>query len=170
MKGRIHTIVLISSLSGLVVTSSSLNSEPQSEQYYSPDIDSAIEDARRHPVSDQYIGNSWYNRSTSKSFALPRLLNTEMDEEIIEGAMGATAAGEESIIIEPGQQNADLGRTLNEKSLEEKRPLQETSAQVERVPLPKGIYIREIQYEGQGIESSVRDIRANSTIEAYRSR
>lgn len=64
------------------------------EAYYSADIDDAVEAAQRNPLNSNYVGARWYNRTTSRSFGLPPMMNVEMGREVIEGAMGPTAAGE----------------------------------------------------------------------------
>jgi hypothetical protein len=61
--------------------------------YYSNDLDAAVQDAERNPSNMKYVGSRWYNRSTSKSFDFPKLMNTEMSSEIVDGALDATAAG-----------------------------------------------------------------------------
>lgn len=64
------------------------------EAYYSTDVDEAVTAAKRNPTNTNKVGARWYNRSTAQSFTFPKLLNTEMDSAVIEGAMGPTAAGE----------------------------------------------------------------------------
>lgn len=60
--------------------------------YYTSNIDKAVKDAERRP-RNVYVGNRWYNRTTSKSFGLPKMLNKEMAGKHLEGALESTAAG-----------------------------------------------------------------------------
>lgn len=66
----------------------------EKSSYYSNDIDEAVRSVKKNPNASQHVGKRWYGRTTSRSFGFAPLLNTEMDQEIIEGAMGPTAAGE----------------------------------------------------------------------------
>lgn len=87
------------------MTSNGANSSPsladdallgntQTDGYLSSDIIEAVEAARNAPQVSNFVGYERYNRTTSKSFLLPRMLNAEMTEYVIEGAMGPTAAGD----------------------------------------------------------------------------
>lgn len=99
--------------------------QANTEQYFSPDLDEAVNAARSNPVNTHYVGARWYNRTTSRSFDLPKMLNTEMDEEVIEGAMGPTAAGEAAAeaaqqpavdsALDRQSKNAALADTSSEK-------------------------------------------------------
>lgn len=78
-----------------MLSSSLLNvfAQTNDNPYYSDDIDAAVQDAERYSNSAKNVGSRWYNRSTSKSFDFPKLLNKEMSSEIVDGALDATAAG-----------------------------------------------------------------------------
>lgn len=93
MKSR-FSVMTVSSLSALLLASASPVMAQQSNgaAYYTTDIDKAVRHADRRP-SNVYVGNRWYNRTTSKSFDLPKLLNREMSTERLEGALDSTAAG-----------------------------------------------------------------------------
>ncbi len=137
---------------------------PANEAYYSQDLDDAIASAKRNPVNTDYVGASWYNRSTSRSFPLPKMLNTEMDSEVVEGAMWPTAAGREAAFdaTQPIR-DAALGRhTKRERLSESKKKSEDSEEEEEFVRNESVIYIREARSE----ESSVREIRANVTIRA----
>lgn len=54
------------------------------DEYYSKDIFRAIEEARYRTHHYDYSGALRYNRTTSQSIQLPRLLNQEMAQTIIE--------------------------------------------------------------------------------------
>lgn len=62
--------------------------------YYSTDLDDAVQSVKNNPVNSNRVGARWYGRSTSNSFSLPKLDNGAMENEVVEGAMGPTAAGE----------------------------------------------------------------------------
>ncbi|HBS43024.1 MAG TPA: hypothetical protein DEA26_10105 [Oceanospirillales bacterium] len=85
-------------LTALISTSASaaeyLTDEEAQAAYATTDLEQAVEDARETSDRSEYVGYEWYNRTTSKSFPLARMLNTEMDGTVVEGAMGPTAAGE----------------------------------------------------------------------------
>ncbi|QQD20727.1 hypothetical protein GJQ55_02575 [Venatoribacter cucullus] len=124
------------------------------EQYFSPDLDDAVSAARSNPVNTNFVGARWYNRTTSRSFSLPKMLNTEMDEEVIEGAMGPTAAGEAAAVAaqQPavdsalGRQskNAALADTSSEKL---KRDSDSSPESAEKVDGKKELFIPEARSE-----------------------
>ncbi len=131
------------------------------ESYYSTDLEDAVADAKRNPVNSEYVGRSWYNRTTSKSFPLPKLLNTEMDAEVIEGAMGPTAAGE-AAALEAQQPVRDVaqGRKSKQETLAEAKKKQNKPDDETVVERSQEIYVREARSEN----SRVTDIRATVTI------
>lgn len=57
------------------------------------DIEDAVNAVKNNPTNTSKVGSRWYGRSTSQSIHLPPMLNDEMGDEIIEGAIGATASG-----------------------------------------------------------------------------
>jgi hypothetical protein len=83
----IASILLISD--GVLVASAQSISNP----YYSNDVDTAVKEAENNPSNETYVGNRRYKRTTSKSFDFPRLMNTEMSSEIVDGALDITSAG-----------------------------------------------------------------------------
>ena len=60
------------------------------KDYYSADLENAIKAAKENSAQSQHVGARWYNRSTSRSFNFPKMMNAEMDEEVIEGAVAVT--------------------------------------------------------------------------------
>lgn len=153
-------IVIISLLSVSVLAVS-----PQHDQYYSDDIFTAIEEAKQRTHHYDYSRAHRYNRSTSQSIQIPRLLNSEMDKQVIEGAVGATAAGNnrDANLDEPLRQarrNQDVeGENLNTNTLNnsEQEPILERSS---------AIYIREIHYSGQEFTGTATNIRSDVSISA----
>lgn len=147
----------------LLTLTASVRAAPANESYYSSDLEDAVADAKRNPVNSQYVGRSWYNRTTSNSFPLPKLLNTEMDAEVVEGAMGPTAAGE-AAAIEAQQPVRDIahGRKSKQETLAEAKKKQDKPDSETVVEPSQEIYIREARSEN----SRVTDIRATVTIKA----
>lgn len=136
------------------------------EAYYSTELDDAVNAARRNPVNTSYVGSRWYNRTTSRSFNLPPMLNTEMDQQVIEGAMGPTAAGTAAAAeaLQPAR-DAALGRQSKGDALDDsvsdtrKRKNQKgDDDSAEPVEIIEDVYIR----ESRSANSAARDVRANS--------
>ena len=147
----------------LTLTTAHTQAAPVNESYYSTDLEDAVADAKRNPVNSEYVGRSWYNRTTSKSFPLPKLLNTEMDAEVVEGAMGPTAAGE-AAALEAQQPVRDIaqGRKSKQETLAEAKKKQDKPDDETVVERSQEIYVREARSEN----SRVTDIRATVTIKA----
>ena len=95
--------------------------------YYANDIDAAVRDAERNGPNMNYVGNRWYNRTTSKSFDFPKLMNREMDKEVIEGALDSTAAG-------PGDEPPE--RTNPELLAESETPVKKNAERLEEELIP----------------------------------
>jgi len=156
---RLMVLLILPAFAALPV-----NTAPASEEYYSADLDDAIAAARHNPVRQEYVGASWYNRSTSLSFPLPRLLNAEMDKEVIEGAMGPTAAGEAAAVEaqQPVRDNA-LGRQLKRDTLGEGKKKQDRPDDDEEYERNDAeIYIP----SARSGNSQVRNIRATVSVKA----
>lgn len=170
MDDMLKKIALTGIVGGVIIASPFLRSEPQNEDYYSTEIDDAVAHAKRNPVDKRYVGSSWYNRSTSNSFALPKLLNKEMDNQVIEGAVGATAAGDNrNAAVEEPVIEANLGHTIvsdnvEETSLVRNSPTSSTPQKVEQSQTSH--YTREIRYDSSGFTGSSREIRSDVTITA----
>lgn len=111
-----HCLAMMALCAGVIATPASATDEG----YYTTEIDQAVEYAQQNPVRPELIGDTWYDRSTFKSFALPTLANEVMDNQVIEGAMGPTAAGE-AAAADAGRpiRQAALGRTRKDGVLEE---------------------------------------------------
>ena len=84
---------LVSFLASMSLLAAS-NVQADQVGYYSTDLDDAVQSVKNNPINSNRVGTRWYGRSTSNSFTLPKLENTEMEQEVVEGAMGPTAAGE----------------------------------------------------------------------------
>jgi hypothetical protein len=71
------------------------------EDYYGNDINAAVLEADQNKRQLNYNRQHWFNRTTSKSFELPPLEQTDLEKEQLPGALGATAAGGEAIDANP---------------------------------------------------------------------
>lgn len=152
-------------LSALVLPFSATAVSPQHDEYYSDDIFTAIEEAKQRTHHYNYSRSKRYNRSTSQSIQIPRLLNTEMDEHVVEGAIGSTASGtKQQEIVDGKVQQANLGRNQKDESNE---TVATTSADTLKV-IPEGgpTVIREISYNGQDFVGTARNISAEVSISA----
>src|SRR5690554_7163690 len=47
------------------------------KDYYSADLENAIKAAKENSAQSQHVGARWYNRSTSRSFNFPKMMNAE---------------------------------------------------------------------------------------------
>lgn len=147
--------------------------------YYSNDLDAAVSNAEASPNNDEYVGNRWFNRTTSKSFNFPKMMNKELSTEVVDGALDATAAG-------PGE--AAPSRTsplelkesdvaISKKDVAEIEQLATADAKkVELSAQPKAtisdlqpnVYkLEKIEYRGEGFSGSARNIRSEAHSKAY---
>lgn len=164
-------------LTSLLATSTSLPASAETapakrkaimnEAYFSTDVDEAVLAAKRNPVNTNYVGARWYNRTTLKSFPMAKLMNTEMDEQIVEGAMGPTAAGEAA--AEQAQQpakDAALGRKNQDETLQDTQSeavSHPSSIATKQVTNPQGVYISTANTSASSLGSStVTNIRGLS--------
>lgn len=79
MKSIIYLIVY----SIFLLTSHANAVSPKHDEYYSDDIFTAIEEAKQRTHHYNYSRSRRYQRSTSQSIQIPRLLNKEMDQTTI---------------------------------------------------------------------------------------
>jgi hypothetical protein len=73
------------SLFALVLSVSAWAMNPHDE-YYADDIFTAIQEAKKRPHHYDYSNSKRYNRSTTQSLDIPRLLNQEMGSTSIESS------------------------------------------------------------------------------------
>ena len=168
MNGKGKKLLLLAAVGATAVLSPLLYSQPGNEAYYSTEIDDAVAHAKRNPVDKRYVGSTWYNRSTSKSFRLPKMLNTEMNDQVIEAAVGATAAGDEAVpVVDESVTQINLGRTIDNDILKETKPVQTAETPAQKVDLSEAeVYIPITTYSGQGFSGTATDIRSNVRISA----
>lgn len=166
MKSSLYFIPLLSAVIATANAADSLNEEAAKAAYNSPEVEVAVEAARQHPVQADYVGYEWYNRTTSKSFPLPKLLNTEMNNLVIEGAMGPTAAGN-AAIAEAGRpvRRVALGQSSEEDDLVEvdENLVPETPEQVKK---PRETYLPVVRGENSTGQLVTREIRSAGNVTA----
>jgi len=163
MKSSLYLIPLLTVATALPATAADyLNQEEANRAYQSPEIETAVEAAKRFPSQAEYVGYEWYNRTTSKSFPLPKMLNTEMNNLIIEGAMGPTAAGEEAAqeASRPVRQVALGNKTEEDDIVESDENLQPEAP--EKVKTPKVFFVSESRSVNKNGESISRNVRGQN--------
>ncbi|ASP37387.1 hypothetical protein CHH28_01240 [Bacterioplanes sanyensis] len=137
------------------------------DDYYTSEIDRAVEHAQANPVRSELVGDTWYDRSTYRSFALPSLPNDIMDSQVIEGAMGPTAAGEAAAAeADRPVQQAALGQTDRDGVLDEGESRSDTSGGNEVERDPNDVIIDEISYESEAYTGRVKNVRGRVNIRA----
>jgi len=64
------------------------------DDYYASDLDAAISEAKERTHHYDYSSEFRYERTTSQSIRFSRMLNDELDEQVVESeSLGAPAAG-----------------------------------------------------------------------------
>jgi hypothetical protein len=147
--------------------------------YYSNDLDEAIKNAKESPAESNIVGSRWYNRSTSKSFNFPKLMNSEMSTEVVDGALDATAAGpgdtapKRTSPLELSEQEALIGKQ-DEADLDQFANIKTTEVGLSTTPkaksaelIPSVFQVDRIEYSGGGFSGSARDIRSEASSNAY---
>ena len=173
------TPIIITTLAVLTGGLLHVFAQANESDYYSNDLDAAVKNAEDRPSDMKYVGNRWYNRTTSKSFDFPKLMNKEMSSEIVDGALDATAAGpgdtapertspleltEQDVIASTGE-NSDTEFLADAKSTEIDFSVQPSATITELEP---AVYkVDKIEYRGDGFSGSARDIRSEASSRAY---
>lgn len=154
-------------LPALCLSLSAAAVSPQHDEYYSDDIFTAIEEAKHRTHHYNYSRSKRYNRSTSQSIQIPRLLNTEMDEQVIKGAIAATASGDERTNeIPESQRQTDLN-SGNTETIEKTNQLVTLEGKQSTTSTSRNkVYIREIQYNGQDFVGTARNVRTEASVTA----
>ncbi|MEH6449932.1 MAG: hypothetical protein V7765_14765 [Oleispira sp.] len=175
MKTRFLITSLLMLSGGLLPTFALASDNP----YFSNDLDAAVQDAERNPSNMKYVGSRWYNRSTSKSFNFPKLMNTEMSSEIVDGALDATAAGPGDVapertsplelnaeeVIANKQDDSELDFLADTKTAEIDISIQPTASIDELAP---SIYtVDKIEYSTDSFSGSAKNIRSEASSRAY---
>jgi hypothetical protein len=171
--------ILIATLAVLTGGLLHVFAQANENDYYSNDLDAAVKNAEERPSNMKYVGNRWYNRTTSKSFDFPKLMNKEMSTEIVDGALDATASGpgdvapERTSPLELTEQEAvvskkedsELDLLAGTKSVDIDLSVQPTATLTELEP---AVYkVQEIEYRDDNFSGSARDIRSEASSRAY---
>jgi len=167
MKSSIYSLSLLSLLVATpVMAAETPDQEAAKAAYSSPEIEVAVEAARRFPAQNEYVGYEWYNRTTSKSFPLPKMLNTEMNSLIVEGALGPTAAGAASAedATRPVRRVA-LGQSSEEEDVIDTEDGVDTTERTE-YKAPREFLVNESSAKVLTGEMTTRQIRGVGTVTA----
>lgn len=163
-------LVVALTLSSLLFIMPSSDAQAESAGYYSNDLDDAIQ-AVESNNSMTHVGTRWYGRSTSRSFHFPPLLNTEMDQQVIEGAMGPTASGSASPAAAPEKETA-LGHTrtgaVAETLSEQRSSNSRVTPEVRAAELLLNMDVSSSPLNEQYGSTDIRGIRGNITQQSYR--
>jgi hypothetical protein len=92
------------------------------DDYYSEDLDAAVNEARARTHHYDYSNSLRYERTTSQSILFPRLQNDELESTVIETpSLGATSAGKPEELkpdddaVDDSSQEQDLGLIYSER-------------------------------------------------------
>lgn len=118
-KHIIHKILILAAVIGLPTLGWATNPH---DEYYAEDLFAAIAEAKKRPHHYDYSRAKRYNRSTTQSLDIPRLLNQEMEKTSIDtaAATSITAADTPIAKLNKQEQNqldvndeaAVIGRTI----------------------------------------------------------
>jgi hypothetical protein len=147
--------------------------------YYANDLDAAVQEAEKNPSDMKFVGSRWYNRSTSKSFNFPKLMNTEMSSEIVDGALDATAAGPGDVaperssplelnaedVITNKQDDSEINFLADTKSTDIDLSIQ-PPADIDELA-PTIFTVDKIEYTSENYSGSATNIRGESSSRAY---
>lgn len=165
MHDSLKKITILLSFSIISVSSLAVD-----EDYYSVDIDNAIKSAKQNPISEQHVGARWYNRSTSRSFDFPKMMNSEMEKEVIEGAVGITTAEKKPVVVIP-QETIDLAydrvnrsNTLDDATGDHRRNIRAGEHVINKIDIPYEIYIKTLSADGILGHSLVREVRGRPEV------
>lgn len=161
-----------------ILLSGALFAHANDNDYYSNDLDDAVKNAQSSASSSQYVGERWYNRTTSKSFNFPKLMNTEMSTKAIHDALDSTA-------MRPG---AHPPERMSPLRMDEQQATasNKDSSEIDRLPESKAtlvmsdkpdevtkelvynvFYVEKIEYENKIFKGVARELRSESKIRAY---
>jgi len=108
MKGWILPVGLIICMNSVAeVNKAATSSElrKHNDDYYSNDLETAVEEARNRTHHYDYSNSLRYERTTSQSIRFTRLANDDLEETTIETpSLGATAAGKPEEIKPDGKE------------------------------------------------------------------
>lgn len=138
-----------------------------SDDYYKNDIDAAIHEAKQNPRAFNYSHKIWYERTTAESFEFPPLVNSEMEETRLEGAVRASAAGEnatENIDINNIQASQiSTGQQQNEQDLRARTTNNDTLPEIPSADFKLDVNSSNSSFSG-GASVSSSGIYSSSTL------
>lgn len=147
--------------------------------YFSNDLDEAVNKAKNGPDSAEFVGSRWYNRTTSKSFNFPKLMNAEMSTEVVDGALDATASGPGDVAptrtspLELTEKEAVISKK-EDIDLEQLSNLQTQDVALSAQPdvnisdlAPEVYEVEQIEFNSNNFSGRARDIRSESSSRAY---
>lgn len=155
------------------------NAQSINSPYYSNDIDTAVKEAKNSPSSETYVGHRWYNRTTSNSFDFPKLMNTEMSSEMIDGALDTTAAGIGDVApvrTSPLELNAEevIANKQDDSELDFLADTKTTAIDLSIQPpttmtdLSPAVYkVDKAEYRSENFSGSSKNIRSETRSRAY---
>lgn len=136
------------------------------KDYYSANLENAIKAAKENSAQSQHVGARWYNRSTSRSFNFPKMMNTEMDDEVIEGAIEVTPSEVDTVTtaqipmrkanFDNKYQDTNIDSALADHRGSIKTDTINNSAKID---IPHEIYIDQVVFnsEERGVKNSMGD-------------
>ena len=173
------TPIIITSL--LFISSGVLlaNEQSSDSSYYANDIDAAVKEAEVSPNNEKHVGSRWYNRTTSSSFDFPKLMNTEMSSEIVDGALDATAAGPGDVapvrtsplelnveeVIANKQDDSELDFLADTKTVSIDQAIKPRTNI--KTLAPTIFKVEKIEYRSENFSGSAKDIRSEASSRAY---
>lgn len=137
---RISGITLFVVICSQIPVAAAIN---PNDDYYSDDIFEAINEAKKRPHHYDYSRQKRYNRTTTQSIEIPRLLNTEMKETSIQSQQNMEAGND---IPKDTLLDDKLGRqpgtiTRNNDSVQT-APVQIGTPNVRSAPIETNITVR----------------------------
>jgi len=113
------------------------------EDYYGNDINAAVLEASQNKRQINHTHKNWYNRTTSRSFGLPPLQASDLEEERLEGALTATASGPERNPANPELPSEEQSEIIQKEDLVSD-PQPTTSITIQPIQSIQGEYIKVI--------------------------
>lgn len=87
------------------------------DEYYADDIFAAIQEAKKRPHHYDYSRSKRYNRSTTQSLDIPRLLNQEMEKTSIDTSAATSITAADTPVSEMSQQEQNIFKVGDESTL-----------------------------------------------------
>lgn len=161
-----------------ILFSNALCAQTNDNDYYSNNIDAAIKNAKNSSSSSQYVGERWYNRTTSRSFDFPKLMNTEMSTKAINdaldnpyGNLGANPPERLSPLLLNERKVVTGNKDSNDMDyLTETQPTlvqQDKPAAATKELVYTGYYVEKVEWESKSFTGASREIYSESRSRSY---